>query len=179
MADGTETGAAAQQAGIPQLDLGAFPNQLFWLVVFLVILFLIVSRVVLPRIGGIIDDREKSVRNDLEEAGRLDEQAAELNRETAARLGKAKSDADAILAEARARAREMQDRAVAEAAETIAARSAEAESRIDAIKDSARESVREIAASAAVEIVNRIIPGHDVGGSVRNAVDIRLNGAKH
>ena len=178
MADGTDTAATAEQAGIPQLDFGAFPNQIFWLTVFLVILFLIVSRVVLPRIGGIVDQREKRVRNDLEEAGRLDEQAAKLNQETANRLGKAKLEADAILAEARAKAREMQDKAVAEASEAIAARTTVAESRIAEIQDSARESVREIAAAAATEIVNKIVPGHDLDGRVRDAVDLRLNGAE-
>ena len=169
----------AEQGGLPQLDFSSFPNQLFWLVVFIVVLFVIVNRVVLPRIGGIIDQRERQVRDDLEEAGSLDEQATRLNHETAERLAQAKAEADAIVAEARVKARKMQDEAVARAAEMIAARSDEAEARIEEIRNSARESVREIGTAVAAEIVTKMLPGSDAEGRVVEAVNSRLNGARN
>ncbi|MFN4098278.1 MAG: hypothetical protein ACK4GT_00740, partial [Pararhodobacter sp.] len=45
-------GTAAASGGMPQLDLSTFPNQIFWLAVTLVALYLILSRVALPRIGS-------------------------------------------------------------------------------------------------------------------------------
>ena len=42
---------AAEAAGMPQLDFSTFPNQMFWLVVTLVIIYLVLSRVALPRIA--------------------------------------------------------------------------------------------------------------------------------
>ena len=56
----TETNEAAGQmaehgaeaAGMPQLDFATFPNQIFWLLVTLVVIYLILSRVVLPRVGS-------------------------------------------------------------------------------------------------------------------------------
>ncbi len=169
----------AEQGGLPQLDFSSFPNQLFWLVVFIVVLFVIVNGVVLPRIGGIIDQRERQVRDDLEEAGRLDEQATRLNQETSEQLAQAKADADAIVAEARVKARKMQDEAVARAAEMIAARSDEAGARIEEIRNSARESVREIGTAVAAEIVIKMLPGRDAGSRVVEAVNSRLNGVRN
>ena len=172
-----DAGAATEKAGIPQLDLTAFPNQLFWLVVVLVVMYLIVSRVVIPRIGGVLGQRTKTIQDDLDEAVRLDESTAGLNQETAARMAEAKSQADRIAAEARALARAEQDKAIAKATEEIAAKSDEAEARIEAIRQSARASVQEIATAAADEIVKTMMPGRDARGRVEVAVQARLNGA--
>jgi F-type H+-transporting ATPase subunit b len=53
-----ETGAEAGGAGMPQLDFSTFPNQIFWLVVTLVVIYLILSRVALPRIGAVLAERQ-------------------------------------------------------------------------------------------------------------------------
>ena len=48
-----EVGDAAAP-GMPQLDFSTFPNQIFWLVVTLIVMYLILSRVALPRIASIL-----------------------------------------------------------------------------------------------------------------------------
>src|SRR3989338_7675403 len=54
----TTTEAAAEvahetaKAGMPQLDFSTFPNQIFWLVVTLLVIYFVLSRIALPRIGG-------------------------------------------------------------------------------------------------------------------------------
>ncbi len=59
---GVDTHAAADAApGMPQLDFGHFPNQIFWLVVTLVVIYLILSRVALPRIGSILAQRQGTI----------------------------------------------------------------------------------------------------------------------
>jgi F-type H+-transporting ATPase subunit b len=40
--------------GMPQLDLGTFDNQIFWLLITLVVIYLVLSRVALPRIAAIL-----------------------------------------------------------------------------------------------------------------------------
>ena len=45
-------GHAAESAGMPQLDFATFPNQIFWLLVALVIIYFVLSKIALPRIGG-------------------------------------------------------------------------------------------------------------------------------
>ena len=54
-----ELSDAAVEAGpgMPQLDFSTFSNQIFWLVVTLVVIYFILSRIALPRIGGALADR--------------------------------------------------------------------------------------------------------------------------
>ena len=45
-----------------------YPNLIFWLVVALVALYLILSRVALPRIGTVLAERNDAIANDIEQA---------------------------------------------------------------------------------------------------------------
>ncbi|MGB1643236.1 MAG: F0F1 ATP synthase subunit B', partial [Paracoccaceae bacterium] len=57
MATNTSTATEAATPGMPQLDFSTFGNQIFWLVVTLVVIYLILSRVALPRIAGVLAER--------------------------------------------------------------------------------------------------------------------------
>ena len=75
MANQTEdVGQAAVETakvGMPQLDFSTFSNQIFWLVVTLVVIYFILSRIALPRIGEALADRARTISNDLAEADEL------------------------------------------------------------------------------------------------------------
>ena len=164
--------AAAEQAGIPQLDFTAFPNQIFWLAVFLLILFLIVSRVALPRIEAIQSARKNRISGDLEEADRAAAEAESVRRKTAQLLAEAKSEAEGIAAESRARIRQIQDEEMARVSGEIAALSGESEKRIDSIRAEAPGKIQEIVSSVAPEIIRFILPsrpgsGAGAGGGAR------------
>ena len=45
---------AAQAAGMPQFDLTRFPTQIFWLVVCFAVLYFLMAKAVLPKIGATI-----------------------------------------------------------------------------------------------------------------------------
>ena len=47
--------------GMPQLDFSTFPNQIFWLVVFCVVLFAIVKFFIIPRMEDIFANRRKII----------------------------------------------------------------------------------------------------------------------
>jgi len=63
--------------GMPQLDPAFMPNLIFWLVVTMVVLYVILDRVAIPRIGGTIEDRHEVISNDLEAAADLNRKAEE------------------------------------------------------------------------------------------------------
>ena len=65
------TAEAAQSGGMPQLDFSTFPNQIFWLLVALVIIYVILSQIGLPRIAGILADRQGRITRDIEAAEKL------------------------------------------------------------------------------------------------------------
>ncbi len=56
---------AAASPGMPQLDFSSFPNQIFWLVVTLVVIFLVLSRIALPRISSVLAERASTITNDI------------------------------------------------------------------------------------------------------------------
>lgn len=177
MATGNSAAEAAEQAGIPQLDITAFPNQIFWLVVFLVVLYFIMKRVALPRIDGIIEHRSQRIREDLLQAESLNQEAERLREETGKRLAEAKSEADKITAAARVRIRKDQDAAIAAVNQQIGLKTSEAEARIEEIRQGAVENIGEIANDAAQEIVSRLMPGTVQAQYVQTAVRARMNGA--
>lgn len=154
----------------PPFNPTTFASQLFWLVITFVILYVLMAKVALPRVGGIIENRQKRIANDLAGAAAL----------------KADSDAaiaayEKALADARARAQaianETRDKQAAEAEATrkrlegeLNLKLAEAEKTIAATKQAAMANVRGIAADATKAIVERLIGKRPSDGAVDAAV---------
>ena len=61
----------AAGAGMPQLDPTYWASQAFWLVLIFTLLYLILSRMFIPKIRESIDDRENKIKDDLDEAEKL------------------------------------------------------------------------------------------------------------
>ena len=61
----------AAEAGMPQLDPTFWASQGFWLVITFLILYFSISKIFLPKIKNNLDNREKKIKNDLEEAKKL------------------------------------------------------------------------------------------------------------
>ncbi len=168
-------GHAAESAGMPQLDFATFPNQIFWLVVALIVIYLILSRVALPRIGGIIADRQGKITNDIAAAEELKAKAEEAEKAYNQALIDARTEAGKIVAEARAEIQKDLDKATAKADAEIAAKSAESMKRIEEIRAGAAENVVEVAKSAAADIVASFGAKADAR-TVTAAINARLKG---
>ena len=50
---------------MPQLEITTYPSQIFWLVVSLLTLYLIMSRIIIPRISSVIKNRESQIKNNI------------------------------------------------------------------------------------------------------------------
>ncbi len=115
-------GHAAEAAGLPQLDIATFGNQIFWLVVTLVVLYLVLSRVALPRIAAVLSDRQGAVTGDLMAAEEFKLKAREAEAAYDKALADARTEAQAIVARNRAEIQAQLDQAIAKADAEIAAR---------------------------------------------------------
>lgn len=166
---------ASEGAAMPQLDFGTYPNQIFWLAVALVIIYLMLSRVALPRIGAVLAERKGTITNDIAAAEELKMKAQEAEKAYNKALADARSEAARIVAEAKAEIQADLDAATAKADAQIAEKSAEAEKRIGEIRASAIESVTEVARDTAKEVV-AALGGKADGRSVTSAVNARLKG---
>src|SRR5262249_17224444 len=144
------------KGGFPPFERETFASQFIWFAVFFVLLYVLMAKVALPRVGGILADRRQRIEDDLKGAQRL------------------KGDADAELAayqkglaDARGRAQgianEPRDKLNAEADHTrkgleqeLNHKLAEAEKTIAATKQAALSNVRGIAVEATTAIVERL-----------------------
>jgi len=170
----TETHGGEEAAtGLPQLDFSTFPNQIFWLIVTLVVIYLILSRVALPRIASVLAERQGTITNDIAAAEELKLKAEEAEKAYEKALADARAESQRIAAEARAEIQADLDKAMAKADAEIAARASESEERIAEIRDGAVAAVKDVAKDTAKEIVTAL-GGKADARSVTAAVTARL-----
>lgn len=173
--DGALGAAEAAPPGMPQLDFSTFPNQIFWLVVTLVVIYLVLSRIALPRIAAVLAERQGTITNDIAAAEELKQRAAEAEAAYDKALADARAEAGRIAAEAKADMQAEVAEAVKKADAEIAARTAESEVRIDEIRAGAVEAIREVSKDTAKEVVAAL--GVDADEAAINAaVETRLKG---
>ena len=170
----TEQAPPGEHGVFPPFDSQTYPSQLFWLTLIFVALYLLMSRIALPRIASILEQRRKHVDDHLEEAQRLKGEA-----------DAAMAAHDKAVAEARIRAQTLANEGRAKAAADAEARRkdadakldihvAEAEKAIAAARSAAMTNVHGIAEEAARAIVERLIGSaptdQDITEAVRDAL---------
>ncbi|SMY06215.1 F0F1 ATP synthase subunit B' [Flavimaricola marinus] len=171
----TETVAEEVEAGMPQLDFSTYPNQVFWLVVTLIVIYLVLSRIALPRIGAVLAERAGTITNDIGAAEELKAKADAAEAAYEKALVDARTEANRIVAETKAEIQAELDVELQKADAEIAARTAESEKAISEIRASAVESVSAVAKDTAAEIV-RVFGGSVDQAAVDAAVEAQIKG---
>lgn len=139
--------------GMPQLCTEWMGNQIFWLVIALIVTYFVLSRVALPRISAILAERQGTITNDVAAAEDLKVKAREAEKAYEKALADARRDAQEIVAKTKADIKADLDAAMAKADAEIAAKTAEGEKAIAEIRESALESVEAVAKDTTAEIV--------------------------
>ena len=165
----------AASGGMPQLDPSHFPNQIFWLLVTLVVIYLVLTKVALPRIAAVLADRKSTITNDLAAAEELKAKAVAAEKAYNDALANARTEAAKIVAQAKAEIQKDLDAATAKADAQIAEKAAESEKSIAEIRDGAAAAVSEVARDVAAELVAALGQGADAK-AVTAAVTARLKG---
>ena len=151
------TEAPAGKPAFPPFQSQHFPSQLAWLTLSFVLLYVLMSRVALPRIGSILAERSRRIADDLKAAQGLKEQSEAASAAYEKALADARTRAQGIANATRERqaaaAGEMQKRLEAQLHERLAS----AEQSIAATRTAAMANVRTIAADTATAIVERLI----------------------
>lgn len=161
--------------GMPQLCADWMGNQIFWLVVTLIVIFFILSRIALPRIAAVLAERQGSITNDLAAAEDLKAKAVEAEDAYNKALADARAEAQNIIAAAKAEMKAELDEATRKADAEISARAAEGEKAIAAIRAGALESVKEVALATAGELVAAMGSKPDAK-AIAAAVSARVKG---
>lgn len=155
---------------MPQLDFSTFAPQLFWLAVTFAILYFIIAKFALPRIGGTIEQRADKIANDLDRAQSLKDDVDKAIASYEQALAEAKAKAHAIGQETREKlAAEMEaERQRVDA--LIAEKVASAETEIAAAKAKAMGNVNKIATDLAGEIVTDLTGSKASAAAITKAV---------
>ena len=176
MATETQSAAEASAPGMPQLDITTFGNQIFWLVLTLVAIYFVLSRIALPRIAGILAERQGTMTNDIAAAEDLKAKAEAAEAAYEKALADARAEAQRIAAETKAAIQADLDIAIAKADAEISVKAAKSEKAIAEIRAGAMEAVKEVSKDTAKEIV-AVMGGKADARSITAAVNARMKGS--
>lgn len=160
----------------PPFNKDTFASQLVSFAVAFALLYVIVSRFALPRVGGVIKARENTIEKDLTEAQALRDESDLALKAYETELADARSRAQAIGSETRdtLAAQSEADRKALEI--SLSAKLAEAEKTIAAMREKAMGNVKSIATDATAAIVQRLSGVAPDNQAIDRAVDASLKG---
>tara|TARA_B100000886_G_scaffold337064_1_gene297047 strand:+ start:908 stop:1477 length:570 start_codon:yes stop_codon:yes gene_type:complete len=93
----TSAAEAAEKAGMPQLDPSVWAPQIFWLIITFGFLYLVIWKVILPRLSDSIEQRNDHISDNLDEAKKVANEAEILNKSYEEIILKAKNEASKII----------------------------------------------------------------------------------
>ena len=167
--------AGGSAIGMPQLCFDWFPNQIFWLVITILVIYFILSRIALPRIASVLAERQGTITNDIAAAEDLKRKAEEAEKAYDKALADARTEAQKIAQATRDEIKAELADATAKADAEIAAKAAESEKAIADIRASAMENVEAVAKDTAEAIV-AALGGKADGKAIAAAVTNRIKG---
>lgn len=159
---------------MPQLDVSTFPTQLIWLAISFIALYVLMSKLALPRIAHVLDARQKRIDDCIAQAEEFRKEAEEALAAYEKALAESKAKAQEMLREtteglnkqAEARQKELGDR--------LAQQIKDGETRIAAAKQAALANVRDVAAEVARTAVEKVAGLAIDAGKASAAVDAAL-----
>tara|TARA_B100001057_G_C22620963_1_gene860513 strand:+ start:301 stop:771 length:471 start_codon:yes stop_codon:yes gene_type:complete len=145
--------------GMPQLDFSTFPNQIFWLVVFCVILFAIVKFFIIPRMEDIFANRRKIIDGNIAKAEEIRIRVSEIENQIEEELKKAKAQCDDIMNTSANNIKEQMAIALEDSKTATSQLIKEAEGRLKKLKDGSEDAIEKISEELASEIMSKLSRG--------------------
>ncbi|MGY6708601.1 MAG: F0F1 ATP synthase subunit B [Rhizobiaceae bacterium] len=145
------------ESAFPPFETSTFPSQLLWLAITFGLFYIFLQKVVVPRIGGILEVRRDRIAQDLDQAARMREESDAAVAAYEQDLAEARSKANAIASSARDKAKADAEAEQRKAEAALEVRLTEAERRIASIKDAAMSDVGVIAEETAATIVEEMV----------------------
>lgn len=164
----------AHETGFPPFNPDSFSSQLIWLAISFGILYLLMSRVALPKIATVLEERHDRIADDLDQAEQFRSQTEEAIAAYEKALGEARDEAHKIAQATRDELQAETDRQRQEVEGELAVKIADAEKRIKSTKDAAMGNVRDIAADVAGSVVTQVLGENADAAALERAVDAEI-----
>ncbi len=162
---------------MPQLDISTYTSQIFWLVITFGALFLLMWRVVAPRVGDVLESRQKRIEDNLNKAAEFRKEAETAIEAYEQALADARAEAQAVIAAANAELAAETSKREAELTDRLSERIADSEAEIaKAVADAVEglgEAAKEVAAAAAERLAGETLDEGDVSKAVDAALKAR------
>ena len=172
---------AAESGGMPQLNPEFWVSQIFWLTLTFGILYIVLSKLILPKISANLESRKSQIQENIEAAEKQRESSETKLKEYDEIILKSKLEAKNIFKDAREKTlkninlkRETLDKQIDEEIK-------KAEKEIEILIKSAPEKINKIAIETSSELVKRLIGAEVNNSSVSAIVDelSKRNGNKY
>lgn len=144
---------------MPQFDPAFFAPQLFWLAVTFITLYVLMAKVALPKIGAVLDERQRKIDDNLDKAAQLKAEAEAAVAAYEKALSESRAHAHSVIKEASERLAKQAEERTRELNAKLAEQIKAGETRIAAAKDAALTNVREVALDVAGATVARLVGG--------------------
>ena len=164
------------EGGLPQFDNSTYMNQAVWLTISLVLIYLILSRIALPRIGGVLEQRSQTIQRDLDRAADMRTKAQEAEEAYNLKLQNARAEAQGIVETTKAKAQEELDAAIAKADTEIGKQAEKSSKRIAEMQADAETSISEIAKEVSGYVVDAVSPASNDGALIGKTLTKLLKG---
>ena len=160
----------AASGGLPQFAFETFAGQIFWLVLTFGVMYFLLSRIILPKIDRGLTDRGTRIADDLDEASRMQQQAAQAEKDYEQAVADAKAKAHNI-SEATRKSVDAEITAEVEAAEAdFAVKQTEADARIRKIKAAAMAKIDDVAVDTIGEIISKVAGVKTTAARIKTAL---------
>jgi F-type H+-transporting ATPase subunit b len=134
---------------MPQFDPTFFTTQLFWLFVTFALLYVLMSSLAMPKIGAVLEERQRKIDDNLDKAAQLKAEAETAIALYEKALAESRVQAQVILrASGETMAKQAEERQK-QLGERLSQQVKAGEARINAAKDQALTHVRDVAAEVA------------------------------
>ena len=172
---------AAESGGMPQLNPEFWVSQIFWLVLTFGIMYLVLSKLILPKISNNLESRKSQILENIEAAEKQRESSEAKLKEFDGIILKSKIEAKNIFKDAREKVikninskKETLDKQIDDEVK-------KAEVEIDTLRQSAPEKINKIAVVTSTEILKKLIGAEVNNSSISAIVDdlVKKNGDKY
>ena len=172
---------AAESGGMPQLDPEFWISQIFWLVLTFGFLYIVLSKLILPKISANLELRKSQIQENIEAAEKQREDSETKLKEYDQIILKSKTEANSMFNQAREKAikdinakRDVLDKQIDDEI-------SKAEEEIQALRDNAPDKINKIAIDTSSELLQKLIGAEVNNSSISAIVDdlSKRNGDKY
>jgi len=172
---------AAESGGMPQLNPEFWVSQIFWLTITFGILYLVLSKLILPKISDNLESRKSQISDNIEAADKQRDESDAKLKEYEEIISKSKNEAKNIYNQSREKAlkdinakRDILDKQIDEEIK-------KAEDEINQLRKDAPTKINKIAIETASELTKKLIGAEVNNSSISAIVDdlSKRNGEKY